>query len=342
MVFMNNNLKATAVAPANIALIKYWGKAHEDLRIPLNSSISMNMSGAITTTTIEFSKHLTRDSVTLLPDKTNPSEETKDFSDKEADRIVRQISRIRERAKTSMFARVVTQNSFPKSSGAASSASGFAAITVAASEALGLRLSQKELTILARLGSGSACRSIPDGFVLWEKGNTSEDSYAYSLYPSAYWDLRDVFVIVDRSAKKISTSDGMKNVTTSPFLRDRLERVPERIELMKTALQKKDIELFGHVLEEDCLSMHLVMQTQVPPAFYWNAITESIMKSVAAWRADGLKAYFTIDAGPNVHLMCEAKDEKELSENIQTLPGVQSVIINKPAPGAHLVSDHLF
>ena len=144
---------------------------------------------------------------------------------------------------------MVTRNTFPKGAGIASSASGFAALTVAAVAALGLQLSAKELSILARLGSGSACRSIPDGFAEWEEGESSETSYAHSLYPPEHWDLRDIVVIVQQQSKDVSSTSGMEQVATSPKLTRRLAALPDRIRRVKEALAKKDIILLGETIE---------------------------------------------------------------------------------------------
>ncbi len=326
-------MKTTAIAPSNIAFIKYWGKKDEALRLPLNSSISMNLSSAYTTTTIEFSKNYHKDSVTLLDGS---------FSDKERERVIGALERIRERVGISALARVVTQNTFPKGTGAAASASGFAALTVAGFAALEIQVSEKELTIFARMGSGSACRSIPDGFVEWKTGNTSEESYAYSLYSHAYWDLRDVLVIVDTRMKKVSTTEGMEYVRTSRFLSTRLTSIPKKILQVKTALQRKDFPSLGMLIEEDCINMHAVMMTQTPPLFYWNGTTMDIIQAVIRWREEGIPVYFTIDAGPNVHLICEEKDEQRVIEAVKTIDGVLSVIRNKAAKGARIVGKHLF
>lgn len=326
-------MKATAWAPSNIAFIKYWGKVDEELRLPLNDSFSMNLSGAYTITTVEFSDILTRDTVKL---------EDGVFSDAEVSRVIRGLNRIRARAGVSQYANVVTKNTFPKGAGSAASASGFAALTVAGFAASGTTLSQKEETIIARLGSGSACRSIPDGFVVWEKGTDSDTSYAHSLYPSTYWDLRDLLVIVDSGMKKTPTSEGMETVATSPNLPMRLSAVPQRMHAMKAAFNTKDFVSFGALLEEDCLDMHRVMQTQVPPLMYWNDTTKRIMDAVRGWRTMGLSVYFTIDAGPNVHLICEGKNEHEVERVIRMIPGIERVIVNTPSVGAHLISEHLF
>lgn len=326
-------MKATALAPANIAFIKYWGKSDDELRLPMNPSISMNLDSAYTRTTVEFSTTRDEDEVTLL-DGT--------FSEQEVSRVTQGLDRIRQKAGRTEKARVVTKNTFPKGAGSAASASGFAALTIAGFAALEFPVDEKELTIFARLGSGSACRSIPDGFVEWKEGNTSDESYAVSLYPSSYWDLRDILVIVDSRMKKVSTTEGMETVRTSPFLTERLSAIADRMIRCKEALREKNFTKLGEVVEEDCLDMHHVMQTQIPPLRYWNDATRRIMEATKNWRAQGIPVYFTIDAGPNVHLFCEAKYEKEVLDALVSIKGIESIIVNKPSRGAHLIADHLF
>ena len=326
-------MKATAIAPANIAFIKYWGKQDEKLRLPLNASFSMNLSEAVTTTTVEFSKNLATDEISAVNEV---------FSEKEKQRMSKHLDVIRKKARVNLQAKVVTKNSFPKGTGAAASASGFAALTVAAVSASGLSLSEKELTILARIGSGSACRSIPDGFVLWERGTDSENSFAHSLYPPDYWDLRDVLVIVASDMKKVLSTEGMSRVQTSPFLQSRLHGLPSKIKRMLTIFTKKDFAALGNLIEEDSLNMHAVMMTQSPPIFYWNSATLEIMHAVYEWRAQGFPVYFTIDAGPNVHLICEAKDEQKVVEKVRQLGVVNEIVVNKPSKGAGLLNQHLF
>ncbi len=334
-------MKATAIAPANIAFIKYWGKADDALRLPLNSSVSMNLSACTTTTTVEFSTDLSRDDVMFSEALTTITRPRKNCQPEEI-RVSGHLDRIRKLAGSTLFAKVVTKSSFPKGAGIASSASGFAALTVAGAAALGLTLSEKELSILARLGSGSACRSIPDGFVEWVKGKDSQNSYARSLHPADYWDLRDIILVVETGQKKTSSTEGMDKARTSPFFARRLRDIPDRIKKVKHALSQKDIERLGAVMEEDCISMHAVAMTQKPPVFYLNGTTMDIIKSVYQWRVQGLPVYFTIDAGPNVHLICETKDEKATVQKVREVPRVERVIVNKPAKGAHLIDGHLF
>lgn len=330
-------MKVTAIAPANIAFIKYWGKTDEALRLPLNSSISMNLSACVTTTTVEFSKKFSRDDVIFLETLTTITRPRY-----VCQRVTQHLDLLRERSGTKLYAKIVTSNTFPSAAGIASSASGFAALTVAAAAALSLELPEKELTILARLGSGSACRSIPDGFVEWQKGKNSQMSYAYSLYPENHWDLRDIVVVVQKSKKKIGSTEGMDGVRTSPFLGKRIRNIPDRIKEIKHALARKDIELLGALMEEDCINMHAVAMTQKSPIFYWNGATMEMISSIQDWRSQGIPVFFTIDAGPNVHLICEAKDEEAVVQKVREIAGVEKVIVNKPARGARLIDDHLF
>lgn len=326
-------MKATAKAPANIAFIKYWGRKNEALRLPLNSSISMNLSNAYTVTTVDFSPSYIRDEIEF---------KNKVVSEKDKNRIIEHLDRIRKLAKIRLFAKVVTENNFPQKTGIASSSSGFAALTKAVCTSLDLNLTQKELSILARLASGSACRSIPDGFVEWRQGDKSEESFACSLYDENYWDLRDIVLVLKEEEKKIPSSDGHRNVQTSPLLKKRLNNLPKRIERLKKALKEKDFYTFGKIIEEEALEMHSVMKTQTPPLFYLNRSTIEIIEKIKAWRKRGLFSYFTLDAGPNIHLVCEGKDEKEVLERVKGKEEIKQIIVNKPSQGASIISKHLF
>ena len=184
-------MKRTAIAPTNIAFIKYWGRKDEALRLPTNGSVSMNLSNLSTTTTVEFDQKYFKDEVII-----NGVQD-----EKESLRVIKHLDRIRNLAHISEKAKIVSHNNFPSATGLSSSASGFAALTVAASAASGLKLGEKELSILARQGSGSACRSIPGGFVEWIDGDTSETSYAVSIFPAGYWDIADIVAIVSDEKK---------------------------------------------------------------------------------------------------------------------------------------------
>lgn len=323
-------MKATAKAPANIAFIKYWGKNDEELRLPANSSISMNLSNAATITTVEFSPRYSADEIRLGNQKMRQSEAT---------RVSKHLERIRKLAKNKLFAKVVSQNNFPQKTGIASSASGFAALTLAAAGALNLELSEKELSILARIGSGSAARSIPDGFVEWKAGKTSGDSYAHSLYNEKFWDLRDIILVTSEEGKKVSSTKGHENAASSVFFKTRLKNLPDKIRKIKNALRKKDIKSFGEIVEQEAIELHVIMMTQNPPLFYWNSATIDIIRQVLQWREEGLPIYFTLDAGPNVHLICEGKEEKEVFKKVKGLSYVKNIIINSPTKGARIIDE---
>ena len=326
-------MKATAKAPANIAFIKYWGRKDEKLRLPANDSISMNLSDVFTVTTVEFLGKLKKDLIAM---------EGNILGEEEEKRIITHLNRIRDLAGTKTFAKVLTKNNFPKSSGIASSASGFAALTMAGVTAAGLKLDEKELSIVARQGSGSACRSVPNGFVEWKSGTSSENSYAQTIFPSDWWRVVDILAIVERKTKKISSSEGHVLTTSSPFYKSRISGMKNKLKMIKKAMLKKDFKSFGEILEGEAINMHAVIMTSVPPIFYWTPKTLEIVLAVGEWREEGLPVYFTIDAGPNVHLICEEKDKGEVIDRLKTISKIKEIIVNKPAQGAHLVNKHLF
>ncbi len=325
-------MKATAIAPSNIAFIKYWGKKDELLRLPENPSLSMNLSHLLTTTTVEFNPKYQNDKIII-----NGKKEVV-----ENNRAVKHLDRIRALAKMQLKAKVKTVNNFPSSTGLSSSASGLAALTLAASKAAGLDLSKKDLSVLARQGSGSACRSIPDGFVEWLDGDTSETSYGVSLFPADWWKIADVVVIVSADKKDISSTEGQKLVSSSPFFPERLKNVKSKLERAKKLLKEKDFPAFGELIEAEALELHAVMITSRPPLIYWLPETLKIMKLAQKWRSEGLPVYFTINTGQTVHLICEQKNIKEVEKRLKAVKEVEKIIINKPAVGARIIGKHLF
>src|SRR3989338_6837251 len=319
-------MKATSIAPSNIAFIKYWGKKDEILRLPENGSISMNLSNLLTTTTVEFNHTYKSDSITI-----NCIQEPND-----GNRAIKHLDRIRKLANLSQKAKVVTINNFPSSTGLSSSSSGFAALTLAGTKAAGLELSEKELSILARQGSGSACRSIPDGFVEWLDGDTSESSYARSLYPTDYWVIADVVAIVSEGKKDISSAEGQKLVNSSPFFSVRRSHMAEKIKKMKEILKEKNFRDFGELLEAEALELHAIMLTSTPSLIYWTPGTFKIMKLVKKWRTEGLSVYFTINTGQDIHLICEKKNIKKIVVKLKDIKEVKNIIVNYPTISARL------
>lgn len=320
-------MKATAQAPSNIAFVKYWGRKDEELRLPENGSISMNLSGLQTTTTVEFDDKFKQDEITF----------NGKIEDLENNRAVKHLDRIRKIDNIQTKAKVETSNNFPTGTGLSSSASGFAALTVAACSAAGLKLSKKELSILARQGSGSACRSIPDGFVEWLDGDTSKTSYAVSVFPPEHFDIADVVAVVSLDKKFLATSEGQKSARTSPFFPTRLSLIRDKIDRVKKAIEEKNFSEFGELVEREALEFHSILFTSSPPLFYWTSETVKVMKFVQKIRSEGLECYFTINTGQDVHVICKKEDAGKVEGKLKELPEVIKTITNYPAPGAHLV-----
>lgn len=328
-----NKFKNTAKSPANIAFIKYWGKKNPRLNIPFNDSLSMNLSGCITTTTVEFNPRFRSDKVYL---------NGKEIKDEKKFRVLRIVDLVREKSEIPWGVKVVSKNNFPSDAGIASSASGFSALALAASKASGLDFSQQELSILARLGSGSAARSIIDGFTKWNKGKDNKSSYAQQIAAVNHWDLRDLVAVVETEAKKKSSSEGHALVLTSPFFRMRQKNLIKRIREITKALKEKNFKKFGELLEEEAIELHVIAMTSKPAIFYWNKGTLEVIDKINTMREIGIQVYYTMDAGPNVHIICRSKDAKKVASRIKRLTEVKFVIINKPAIGARLVNKHLF
>jgi diphosphomevalonate decarboxylase len=325
-------MKATAIAPSNIAFIKYWGKKDEELRLPSNGSVSVNLSGLKTTTTVEFSKDFIQDLI-IIDGKQDTKKEV---------RVIYHLDRIRKLAGFKHKAKVISKNNFPIASGLASSASGFAALTVASVYAAGLSLSEKELTVLARTGSGSACRSIPDGFVEWFEGKDNNSSYAVSIFPPEYWDINIVSVLITKKEKDISSSKGQELAKTSPFFSARLDKIAAKIIKLKQLIKRKDFVKFGELIEEEALELHAITMTSTPSILYLQPETIKIINLIWEWRRKGLLVYFTIDAGPNLHLICQKTDLNKLLGKLKPIKGIKKLIVSNPSIGTKLTNNHLF
>jgi len=325
--------KATAVALPNIALIKYWGNRDQALRIPANSSLSMNMAGLTTTTTVAFDDALKSDVVVLGGvERSGPAR----------DRVAKMLDRVRALAGLAARARVESRSNFPAGAGLASSASGFAALAVASSAAAGLHLDEAALSRLARTGSGSACRSVPGGYVEWQAGTDDASSFAFSIAPPEHWDLRDVIALVDVTHKSVGSTQGHALADTSPLHAGRVASIPGRLARVRAAVLERDFAALAPVVEDDALAMHAVMMTSHPPLIYWQPATIAIIHAVRAWRAEGVSVCFTIDAGANVHCLCEASASDEVTRRLRSIAGVQDVRIVSPGGPARLIDDHLF
>lgn len=313
----------TIRAGSNIAFIKYWGVRDAKLNLPLSNSISMTLADAHTTTTVEWTDALAQDEITL---------DGRVLGEKAAARLVRHLDLIRDRAGSNLRASVVSQNNFPMASGIASSASGFAALTVAGCLAIGMELTPAELSALARRGSGSASRSIFGGYVEWEMGTGDADSVAHEIFPAEHWALRDVVAIVNAGEKAVSSAEGHTLAATSPLNDARITSIENALAETRAAIATRDLPRLGAVIEQDALAMHAVMMTGAPSLLYWQPGTLEVLHAVRRWREEGVQVYFTIDAGPNVHLICDAQDEQAVLERVAVLPSVQSIVSSGPGP----------
>jgi diphosphomevalonate decarboxylase len=328
--------KVTVRTGSNIAFIKYWGVSDPALHLPLNSSISMTLADAHTTTTVEWTEPGQLDSDEISLDGQRLDQHA-------AFRLSQHLDRIRSIANIDTRARVVSQNNFPMAAGIASSASGFAALSVAAAAAAGLDLTQVELSRLARLGSGSACRSIFGGFVLWDQGVDDATSVARQLFPPSYWDLYDVVVVVSRAEKAVSSKGGHDLAHTSPLNLARVAALEPALAGVQSAITARNLAQLGTIIEQDAIMMHAVMMTSTPSLFYWKPETLAVLQAIRHWReSEGLEVYFTIDAGPNLHLICESSSLQTLQQKLATLSGIQDILICRPGPGPQFLQEHLF
>jgi diphosphomevalonate decarboxylase len=327
-------MKATAIAHPNVALIKYWGKANEELKTPMNNNISVTVDGLYCKVTVEFSEKYEKDSATV-----NGKEPEK----KVMERAVEHIDRIRKMAGIKTRARGAVEMNFPIGVGLASSSAGFAALSLAASKAADLQLDKKQLSILARNGSGSSCRSIYGGFVEWLKGKSGKDSYAVQLADEKWFDIRIISAVVSTKERMVDTRGGMKIAKeTSPLYYARLKFVEKQLPVMKKAIKERDFTTIGKVAERDCMLLHATAITADPILIYWTPETLKIMHSVRVWRGEGLEAYYTVDTGANVHIFCLPENEEEIIKRLQGLEGIIEVHKNKPGAGARLAQEHLF
>lgn len=322
------NRTASALAHPNIAFIKYWGNRDPQITLPANGSISMNLAGLETRTKVSFDSAFEGDTLTL---------NGQPIEGEGLARVSRLLDRVRKLAQFDDYAQVISENNFPTGAGIASSASAFAALSLAASKAAGLDLDEAELSRLARTGSGSACRSIPGGFVEWFPGHDHQTSYAGSFAPPEHWALEDHVVVVSSQHKETGSLSGHALAHTSPLQQARLAYVEQRLETCRRAILDHDFSALAEVVELDSNLMHAVMMTSEPRLLYWQPETVLLMQSVEKWRREGLQVCYTIDAGPNVHLICPAAESPQLLAALKQLPGIQQVLSAEVGGPARLV-----
>jgi len=328
---MEKKMRTKVKAHTNIALIKYWGKRDERLNLPAVGSISLTLDALWTETEIEFNVRFKTDRLIL---NGQPATE------KELRRTSKFLDLLRQRAGLSSPALISSKNNFPTAAGLASSASGFAALTVAAARALKLELSGRELSIFARQGSGSAARSIFGGFVEMHAGRLADgsDAFAEPIVPPDYWDVRLLIGVTSQVAKKVSSTAGMNlSKETSPYYQAWINAQPVDLKTMRRAIEQRDFEQIGQLAEHSCLKMHALALSSNPGILYWNGVTVEAMHSVRDLRASGTQAYFTIDAGPQIKALCLPEDEPKVRAMLESIPGIQQVISCAPGPAPQIL-----
>ena len=321
---------STARANVNVALVKYWGKRDPALNLPATGSISLTLDGLGTEAAVGFgggqADRLVIDGV--------------DAAGEEARRVVRFLDLVRAAARRHERGKVVMRSTVPRGIGLASSAAAFAALALAASRAAGLALDPSGLSALARRGSGSAARSIFGGFVEWHRGERADgvDSFAEPLAPVDHWDLRTIVAITSTAPKAVSSRDGMLRTAASPFYPAWVAGAEADLAEARAAIRARDLEALGLVAEHSALKMHAAALAARPPLVYWRAATVECMHRVWALRTDGVAAFFTIDAGPQVKVLCAPEDAARVAAVLESVPGVERILECGPGRGAEVIA----
>lgn len=317
-------------AHTNIAFIKYWGKENEELIIPQNSSLSLTLDAFYTDTKVTFDADLSGDVLYI-------DDEMQDEKALKKAQVI--LDLVRERAGLDLPAKIESKNFVPTAAGLASSASGLAALAGAASLAAGLELTDTELSRLARRGSGSASRSIYGGFAEWQKGTSDEDSVAVPV-DDANWDIGMIFIVVDDKRKDVSSTEGMRLVVeTSPYYDGWVSSSKEDLADIKVAIQEQDVVKTGEIAERSALKMHALNLSANPPFNYWSPDSIIAMRQVTALREQGYPAYITMDAGPNVKIICIASQIDEIYDKLSHTYREDQLVKALPGPGIQILED---
>ena len=331
-------LSATYEAHPNIALVKYWGVRDESLVLPYNSSVSVTLDRLCTRTTVMFDPRLTQDRFILNGQVTlgRPRENVSEFLD-----------RIREESGVTERAHVRSTNNFQTASGLASSASGFAALAGAAAFASGLKPTPQRLSQLARLGSGSASRSIFGGFVEWKRGRRPDgrDCFAEPIASATHWpDLVDVVALIRGApTKTVRSSRAMQlSVANSPLYADRQRGIPRRLAAIRRAILARDAEKLFPLVIEECDSFREVCETTRPPLDYLTATSREVLKAVNSLNRSAGRAVagYTHDAGAHVHIFTLSGDAPRLRRQIARIRGVDRLLTLRPGPGGRRLLGH--
>lgn len=317
-------MRASAIAQPNIALIKYWGKRDVERNLPAVGSISITLRELWTEMQVELDAALTADSLTV-----NGVADTAMLP-----RLSACLDRVagRDRPRAS----IVSHCNFPIAAGLASSASAFAAMTIAASSAAGRSLDTATLASLAGQSSGSAARSLYGGFV--ELENRGEDIAVRTLLEGERWPLQVVVAITESGPKSVGSSDAMEiSRKTSPFYSNWIERQDEDLAVAREAILARDFQKLAAVAEHNCLKMHSMMWASRPPTVYWNSATMRCLQAIRKLQRDGTGVFFTIDAGPQIKAVCLPDHVEEVQSALSATDGVVDVMLTGLGDAARLL-----
>jgi phosphomevalonate decarboxylase len=298
-------MKGSAIAHPIQGLIKYHGLKDEKLRIPFHDSISVATSPTASHTTLEFGR-FKKDTAFI---------DGKKLSGRELERVISVVDEVRRRSGLEFRFKMVSKNNFPSNVGLGASASGFAALAVAASKASGLKLSLEQLSVIARRGAGSATRSVTGAFSRWRAGFEDEESYSFQI---ASEDFQMGIVVALIPAFKF-TENAHKAVLTSPFFHSRLAFVHGALAEMENAIRKHNIEKIGVLAERDSLILHGITMTSVDEMMLWQPETVKVILEVRKMRSEGLPAYFSIDTGATVYVNTKPRHVREVEDRIKEL-----------------------
>jgi diphosphomevalonate decarboxylase len=322
---------ATAIARANIALAKYWGKSDVALNLPAVASISITLEPMRTETTVTFDRRLDADEVWL---------NGKRAEGKPHSRAVMVLDQVRAIAQLDGRARVESKNNFPTASGLASSASGFAALVAATWSAAGLARDDDRWSAMARQASASAARSIYGGFVELPKGVPGNAALsARTVAPADHWDVRIVVAVANEGPKDVGSTEGMTlSEQTSPYYRAWVDCSDKLVEEVRAGILTRDLTKVGEAMEQSTLAMHACMMASRPGLIYLQPATLSALATVKRLRKEGVEVYATMDAGPHVKALCHARDAERVAAALADTPLVLRTLTAHPGPGLEIVS----
>lgn len=320
--------RATAWASPNIALVKYWGKKPGPGNKPAVSSLSMTLADIGTRTSVAFHDSLVVDTLLLNGESDAVSQQ----------RVASCLDDVRRYVDSDCKAKVISENNFPTGAGLASSASGFAALVLAADAALGAAIPKAELSRMARRASGSAARSLWGGYVLLDA--TADDPCAEPLQDAAYFPLDVIIAVVSKAPKAVGSTDGMMSSQhNSDYYSAWLSHQRQDLQTAQDALSARDFEKLAEVSEASCLKMHALMMATRPPLIYWLPATLSCIQIVQSLRRQGTPAFFSIDAGPQVKVFCLPEAGELVSQALLDVPSVLELIHTRTGDDASLLDE---